>query len=137
MSPETMAVLHARCFVTPRPWTASDFSDLLATRGVFVAGDAQGFVMGRVILDEAELLTLAVSPDLRRQGRGAALVADFVNDSVRRGAVSAFLEVAADNAAARALYAATGWVRTGCRPRYYRAPDGVRVDAVVMSRPLA
>lgn len=137
MTPEALAALHAAGFTHPRPWSAAEFADLLAARGVFVAGDAEGFVLGRVIADEAELLTLAVAPGARRAGRGRALLAAFEAEAAARGAVSAFLEVAADNAAARALYAGAGWSETGRRRAYYSAPGGARVDAVLMGRGLA
>lgn len=53
------------------------------------------------------------------------------------GATRAFLEVAATNSPARALYAAEGWEQVGQRPRYYTAPDGSRPDALVLARDLA
>lgn len=121
--PARLAALHAQCFTHPRPWSGAEFSDLLATRGVFVLDRPdQGFLLGRVILDEAELLTLAVAPDARRQGFGAALTQEFADRARSLGAVTAFLEVASDNVAAQALYARKGWVQAGRRRGYYK-PD--------------
>ncbi|APX90232.1 hypothetical protein BV394_11255 [Brevirhabdus pacifica] len=148
--PALLADLHARCFTTPRPWSAEEIAGLLGTPGVFLKGDATGFVMGRVILDESELLTLAVDPDLRGQGRGRALLRGFVEASSARGATRAFLEVAADNIVALSLYEGDGWQRTGLRRGYYRphatgtpppgapgtAARGAPIDAVVMARAL-
>ena len=48
----------------------------------------------------------------------------------------AFLEVAADNAAAQALYARAGFAESGRRRGYYRRPDGSGLDALVMQRAL-
>lgn len=137
MTPADMARLHAACFTTPRPWSEAEFASLLALPDCFALNDSTGFVLGRAIAGEAELLTLAVDPQSRRHGIGRALLARFATEAAARGATTAFLEVAAANVGARALYAGAGWHQTGLRRRYYRAPDGSADDAVVMSRPLA
>lgn len=135
MTPEDLAALHARCFTTPRPWTAAEFSAFLADALVFllVEGDS-GFLLGRAVAGEAELLTIAVAPEARRRGLGRKLVSRFLYQARLRGAESAFLEVADDNDAARALYAQAGFVRAGRRRGYYVGPDGVERDAVVLRR---
>jgi len=137
MDATALARLHAACFTTPRPWSAAEFEDLLAVRGSFLDVLPGGFVLGRVIADEAELLTIAVAPDARRQGSGAALLAAFHDHAAELGAVTAFLEVAEDNAAARALYAQGGWTESGRRRGYYHPPQGAAVDALVLTRALA
>lgn len=123
-----MAALHARCFTRPRPWTKAEFRDMLAGPGVFSLIRPQGLLLGRTILDEAELLTLAVSPECRRQGQGLALITAFTQRARALGATEAFLEVASDNAPARALYRRQGWVEAGCRRNYY-APG---VDGLIL-----
>ncbi|MBN2906636.1 MAG: GNAT family N-acetyltransferase [Rhodobacteraceae bacterium] len=137
MTPDALAVLHGLCFTHPRPWSADEFAALLDTRGVFLRGDGTGFALGRAVAGEVELLTLAVHPDARRAGRGRALLAAFEAEARAQGATEAFLEVAADNAAARALYAGAGYGLAGCRTGYYTAPGGLRVDALVMRKALA
>lgn len=131
-----LAALHARCFTVPRPWDAGEFATLLASHEVFVLGGAEGFAVGRVTVDEAELLTLAVDPARRRQGLGAALLAEYEAEALRRGAARSLLEVSAQNAPARALYLARGYHSCGRRPGYYRAPDGQRIDAEIMDKAL-
>jgi ribosomal-protein-alanine N-acetyltransferase len=133
MTPDDLATLHARCFARPRPWTAAEFADLAADPLAFllVEGDA-AFLAGRAVAGEAELLTLAVAPEARRRGLGRGLVARFVYQARARGATEAFLEVAADNAAAIALYHAAGFTPAG-RRRDYFAPG---TDALVLRRPL-
>lgn len=136
MNPEALAGLHARAFTTPRPWTAAEFAALLADNGVFLVSAPGGFALGRTVLDEAELLTIAVLPTARRQGVATRLMAQWEAQASRRGAVTALLEVAADNAAARALYAARGFAPVGRRRGYYLDPDGGRIDALVLAKPL-
>ncbi len=136
MTTEALARLHAAAFTHPRPWSAQEFAQLLNSPHVFVVGDARAFAMGRVIADEVELLTIATDPAHRRQGLGTATLAAFHDTARARGAASAFLEVAADNHAARALYHQAGYAQTGLRKAYYRRPDGQASDAVVMARPL-
>lgn len=129
MTPTDLAALHAACFAAhPRPWSAAEFADLLASPLNFLLSRPQGFLLGRTVADEAELLTLAVAPAARRQGIGAALLADFAATSRVRGATVAFLEVASDNAPAIALYTGAGWSRAGQRRNYY-APG---IDALLL-----
>ena len=137
MTPEALAALHARAFITPAPWEAASFAGLLADPLAFllVEGDA-GFLLGRAVAGEAELLTIAVAPEARRRGLGRRLVARFLYQARLRGADRAFLEVAADNAPAVALYESAGFAPAGQRRGYYLTPDGRRIDALVLTRDL-
>ncbi|WP_370302626.1 GNAT family N-acetyltransferase [Pseudooceanicola sp.] len=130
-----MAAIHAAAS-DDRPWSAAEFAALLASPGCFATGDVRAFALVRVILDEAELLTIATRPQHRRQGLARALMADWQAEAARRGATRAFLEVAADNAPARALYEACGYSQTGRRRGYYRRGTGAAVDALLMARTL-
>jgi ribosomal-protein-alanine N-acetyltransferase len=121
-------------------WTASSYLTELAdrrSRFYLAAEDGDATLLGwagvMVVADSAEILTVGVIDAARRRGIARALLAALLAEAVRRGAVEAFLEVRVDNAAARALYAADGFVEVGRRPGYY---DGGRVDAVVMRREL-
>ncbi len=88
-----------------------------------MTGDAGCFVLGRVTLDEAEILTLATHPDLRRRGHARSALRRFEAAVTRLGARKIFLEVAEDNAAALALYLGAGYSEIGRRPGYYRRAD--------------
>ena len=62
---------------------------------------------------------------------------DQLEDAVRaKGAAHMVLEVSAENGAARGLYAKAGYHQTGKRTRYYRSPDGRRIDALILHRAL-
>ncbi|SFJ38214.1 GNAT family N-acetyltransferase [Jannaschia pohangensis] len=120
-----MARLHAVVFAGAARWSEAS---LVAARddpaGIFCATD-DGFVLGRVISEEAELLTLVVDPTHRRRGAGRALLADFEDRARRKAARKAFLEVAADNAPALALYLGAGWGQVGRRGGYYDGTDAL------------
>ncbi|MFC2969305.1 GNAT family N-acetyltransferase [Acidimangrovimonas pyrenivorans] len=132
-TPDALAALHARCFTTPRPWSADEFASLLSLPGCFLLTGTGGFLLGRAIAGEAELLTLAVAPETRRRGLGRTLLARFEAEAAARGAENAFLEVAADNAPARALYETAGWRQTGRRKNYYRGAARA-VDALLYAK---
>lgn len=126
-----LAALHAAAF--PAPWDAPAFEALLNQTGVLVFEQAEGFILIRAVADEAEILTLAVHPDGRRQGLGARLVRLAATAAADLGVTRLFLEVADDNTAARALYGRTGFAEAGRRPAYYARPDGSRRDALNMA----
>ncbi|WP_138467406.1 GNAT family N-acetyltransferase [Poseidonocella sp. HB161398] len=136
MTPAAMAALHAACFTTPRPWSESEIAGLLDSTGCFAVPAPGGFALGRAIAGEAELLTIAVDPGHRREGLGRRLLEAFETRARALGAETAFLEVSAANAAARALYLAGGYEESGRRKGYYQTPEGARIDALVMSRSL-
>ena len=92
-----------------------------------------GFILLRVVADEAEILTLAVRPAARRRGVGARLVQEGGRLVAVRGATRLFLEVAADNDAALSLYRRAGFADAGRRPAYYARPEGARQDALILA----
>ena len=133
------AALHCEAFVPmgERGWTRQDFAELLATPGVvgflLQAGAADvGMAVCRVAADEAELLTIAVHPAHRRTGAGRCLLDALIGWARTAGARALFLEVGADNPAARALYASAGFAAVGHRTAYYARGSRPAADAVVM-----
>lgn len=130
-----MAALHAAAFTAERPWTAAEFTQLLATSGAFLRTQAEGFALGRAVAGEAELLTIAVHPRAQGRGIGGALMTAWL-DRAAEEASAAFLEVAADNGAAIALYHRHGFATVARRAGYYRRV-AARADALVMRAALA
>jgi ribosomal-protein-alanine N-acetyltransferase len=128
-----MAAIHAASFPPAEQWNEAAIAAQLGLPGTFGLLDpAGGMVLVRTVLDEAEILTIAVHPASRRQGRGGALLAAAEARAAACGAATMYLEVAENNAAARGIYEAAGYVPAGRRRRYY--PGGV--DALVMRRGL-
>ena len=136
MTADRLARLHARATTDGRPWSVAEFDDLLADPSTLCILQDHSFVLGRVILDEAEILTLATDPDHRRQGHAARALSDFETAARDRGATRVFLEVAADNPAAHELYRQAGYRECGRRCGYYARPGLPAADAILMDRPL-
>ena len=132
-----LADLHARAF--DKPWSEAELAKILDNEATFalVARSAapQGFVIAWAAAGDAEILTVAVVPEARRRGVGASLVTAAGVTALVRGASHMHLEVAEDNAAARALYVKLGYEEAGRRNAYY-AGEGGAVDAIVMRRAL-
>ena len=135
-----LARLHRAAFAAD-PWgpqaireiaVLAGFFGLIAWEGATPVGFALAFDAG----DECEIIALGVVPERRRTGIGAALLGALCGEVLRRGGRGIVLEVAADNAAARSLYAAHGFVRAGSRRDYYRR-RGHSVDADVLRLTLA
>ena len=134
-----IAALHAASF--RRGWSEQEVEGLLTDRHVIahraMVGSAMaGFIMSRLVKDEAEILSVAVAG--QRRGRG--LARNLLNLHLRRlaalGARAVFLEVDEHNAAANRLYDRAGFHEISRRPNYYPGPGGQAVAALVLRRDL-
>jgi len=140
---DALAALYAACL--DDGWSAEALARLLATPEGFaviarIDDVPQAFALARVVAEDCELLALGTRPGARRRGLARRLVAALAREAARRGARAMFLEVAEDNRAARALYAAAGFARAGRRPAYYARPGnagaGGAAAALVLRRDL-
>lgn len=136
MTPEHLAELHGASFTVPRPWSADEFRGLLAQKNIRLIPHAHGFALISIAGPEAELLTLAVDPNQRRQGIARGLMLAMETQSRALNIEEIFLEVVDNNAPARALYDAHGFTVKGARKNYYNGPKGTKVSAVVMAKTL-
>ncbi|MGI5419401.1 ribosomal protein S18-alanine N-acetyltransferase [Actinomadura luteofluorescens] len=116
---------------------AGELADQPRTRYYVVAETPGGEIVGYAGLaaagGQADVQTIGVRADRRKGGIGAVLLTALLEEAVRRGSESVFLEVRADNDAAHRLYERFGFERVGIRKRYYQPSD---VDAIVMCRKL-
>lgn len=131
-----LSALHRICF-PEEAWEPREMAKIMAIAGFFgrIAWEHDwpaGLALALDLGGECEILALGVVPELRRAGIGSALLGSIREEARRRGARQVFLEVAADNIAARALYAAQGFCQIGRRLNYYRRQAGP-VDALVLS----
>jgi ribosomal-protein-alanine N-acetyltransferase len=96
-------------------------------------GAISGFLVVRIVGDQAEVLNLAVAVNYRRLGEGTAMLAAALEEFALRGVRSVYLEVRESNTEAIEFYEKLGFTRTGRRKGYYRAPDEA---AITMGRKL-
>lgn len=132
-----LSAMHRACF-PEGPWDAATLERILALAGGFgyLAWRAEspvGFILARDLAGEVEVLSVGVLPQWRRRGVGRALMDAVVAKAERDGIGSIVLEVATENAAARRLYHAFGFVQVGRRPGYYRHSGG-RADGLILRR---
>lgn len=131
-----IAALEARCFSDP--WSANSIaSELKNPLSLWLVDEREGVIAGYVgsqsVPPEADVMNLAVAPELRRQGIGRALMLHLAALLRRDGMENLTLEVRETNAAAIALYAALGFQPVGKRLRYYVNPTE---DALIMRKEL-
>jgi ribosomal-protein-alanine N-acetyltransferase len=132
-----LAAIHATAFA--RPWSTLEFESLLGERGVIADGlflgrqtRPAGFVLSRIVLDEVEVLTVAIGPDARGRGHARPLLSQHLDGLSRQGTRKVHLEVEEGNAPALALYRRFGFKEVGRRTGYYLKSDGTRVAALTM-----
>jgi ribosomal-protein-alanine N-acetyltransferase len=113
-----------------------DASGTLIPEGPGPAPAPAGFVLTRHVLDEEELLLIAVSPEARRRGVGAALIAQLFANARTRGTTRIFLEMRRGNPAIH-LYRKFGFDPIGERRDYYRMANGERIDAITFACSIA
>ena len=120
------------------PWTAEQLREALRWTGAIAlitedASGITGYVLARVVVDQAEILSIATRATYRRQGIGRALLDTVLATMAEHGAVAVWLEVRLSNDAARLMYGTAGFVAAGLRRGYYRQPPE---DALVLRRDL-
>jgi [ribosomal protein S18]-alanine N-acetyltransferase len=108
-------------------WSEEALQETVKLPGVaaFVSernGAISGIVVGRRVLDEAEILNLAVMKGMRRHGEGRALVGHILNQLAESHVSRVFLEVRESNAGAIAFYCGLGFEAVGTRRDYYHDP---------------
>jgi len=135
-----LARLHKASF--HRGWDAGEFETLLADRSVLahrlrMGRTVAGFIMSRMAADEAEILSVAIAPNLRGRGLSRQLVQTHLGYLAGTGIRAVFLEVEENNRPARALYARAGFSTVGRRERYYKDDSGAQLNAIVMRRDLS
>jgi len=115
-----MAEIHRAAFPVAEAWSRDVMILHLGLPSTFgLVHSLGGMILTRAVVDEAEILTLAVHPGQRRRGIGSALLGAAKERAGGLGATAVFLEVAVTNDAARSLYAAHGFAEAGLRRRYY------------------
>lgn len=136
----TSADLEAVAAVThrsdPYGWTLRNFADAIAAGNSLTVLTLDGVVAGIAavmhVINECELLEIAVDPQHQGKGLGKALLHEAVGLARRNGAARMFLEVRVSNDRARKMYTSFGFAQTGRRKNYYPTDTG-REDAILMT----
>ena len=129
-----VAALEKLCF--PDPWSersvASELDNPLSLWLVATEGErVLGYVGSQSVLDEADMMNVAVHPDARRRGLARSLVEALIEQLKDREVRMLTLEVRASNEPAKALYETMGFTQVGRRKNYYLAP---REDALILRK---
>ncbi len=136
-----LSTLHGQAFA--RPWSAIDFERMLVERNIYGDGlffgpdqPPQGFAMSRVVIDEAEILTVTIATSQRGKGHSRRLLAGHLETLRARRILRVHLEVDEGNAPALALYRHFGFSEIGRREGYYLLANGGRATALIMAADL-
>lgn len=129
-----VAVLEKQCFSAP--WSedsvAGELDNPLSVWLVCVdRGKVLGYVGSQTVLDETDMMNIAVLPEARRAGLGERLILSLIELLKDQGSRSLTLEVRASNTPAISLYKKLGFLQVGRRPNYYRGP---REDALILRK---
>ena len=126
--------MEKTCFADP--WGRDSLADFSNGKGhsVFVAEDDKniiGYGCTQQVLDECEILRIAVNPNFRKKGVGYSLLSEMVNNAYAHGSRIFYLEVRENNVPAIGLYKKLMFTESGRRKNYYKNPTE---DAILMSR---
>ena len=129
-----VAALEKICFSDP--WSehsvASELKNPLSCWLVAEEdGKVAGYVGSQTVIDESDMMNVAVHPNHRRKGIAEALVVELVEALKKRESRCLTLEVRASNEPAKALYEKLGFTQVGLRKNYYRNP---KEDALILRK---
>ena len=135
--PEILAIERASF---KNPWSKKSLTSELANplANTIIAKSSRnssvyGYSCCKIIVPEAELLRIAITPECRRQGTARALLDEIFKLLHLQQVTTVFLEVSETNQAALALYKKSGFLVTGSRPGYY---DQGTTAALLLQRDL-
>jgi ribosomal-protein-alanine N-acetyltransferase len=128
-----LMLLHQASF--PTPWDETYFTQALSQDSMLALGvwrtsskQCLGFVLLQLVPEEAEIITLCIHPNFRRQGLARALLREVLE---LKTITSCFLEVTPTNQPAVKLYETFGFRVIGKRPQYYQRAEGSFEDAFI------
>lgn len=120
----------------PDPWSLKSIQETLMQEhylklGAWREGNLEGYLLFSYVMDEGEIIRVAVAPEMRRIGVATALLLELERLCVEKQIAKVMLDVRAHNEAARAFYLANGFEQDGIRKNFYVDPSE---DAILMSR---
>ncbi len=134
------AVLLVEQLAYAKPWSSSNFVDSLnagyQAQRLLAGNTLLGYFVAMKGVDEVHLLNITVAPAYQRQGWAHVMLDALAIWAQGQRADWLWLEVRVGNQRAIEVYEAQGFARVGQRKKYYPAVNGLREDAIVMSRSL-
>lgn len=129
-----IAELEKQCFSDP--WSEKSVaSELENPLALWLAAVENGRVLGyagsQTVMDETDMMNIAVHPDFRHQGIAKGLIESLIAELKERGSRCLTLEVRLSNMPAVSLYEKLGFTQIGRRPNYYRNP---KEDALILRK---
>ena len=129
-----MSELHLLSGSLTRPWSESEYKNLLATDTIRFFYVENGFLVGRLVGSDAEILNVIVHPNYRRLGKARYLIGKFEKEAKDAGSSRCFLEVAESNVQANKLYQSLSYSNVGQRKNYYKFVDGRKDNASILAK---
>lgn len=131
---DVISVAEIEKCVQSHPWSSKQFAEAVDTYQSTVIelnGKVQGFCILQPVLDEANLLLMAIHPSQQGKGLGYQLLEASIA-MLKNSPVQIFLEVREGNTAAIKLYEKSDFHQIDLRKNYYPNPDGTREHAIIM-----
>ncbi len=120
--------------VQSHPWSVKQFEEAVSSYQSTVIeqnGQVVGFCILQPVLDEANLLLMAIDPTQQGKGLGYQILDASLN-MLKNNPIQIFLEVRESNIAAINLYQKSGFHQIDLRKNYYPNPNGTKEHAIIM-----
>ena len=134
MTPVAFAALMECAYTQMRPWSEEAVRLTLERPTIHFLSRPNGGLIAQIVAEECEILAIATHPDAQRKGVASDLLSELTDLAKSQNVERIFLDVAVQNAPARAFYAAKGFAEIGTRRAYYTLRDGSKDDALLLSR---
>ncbi|MDR0581116.1 MAG: ribosomal protein S18-alanine N-acetyltransferase [Holosporaceae bacterium] len=133
---ETLAKIHRRCFNDD--WSAESFQELLSQNVffgfIYKEEKPGGFILGKIVCHEIEIITFCVLPELQNRRIGKTLLMKIDDYAVHHFVNNIFLEVSEDNVVARKIYEDFGYKEISRRAGYYQSQNRLKTAIVLKKR---
>lgn len=134
-----LAKIHAECFPDD-PWSEASILSLLSQKHTFallinsdnITAEPKGFIILQCVVDEAEIITIGITPNQCRTGLATMLLLKSIEYLKTNNFKTLHLEVSENNIAALALYSHAGFHKTGVRKGYYKNSQGNSINAITL-----
>jgi [ribosomal protein S18]-alanine N-acetyltransferase len=131
---DVQRVVNIETLVQSHPWTLKQFEESIEAYQSTVIeynDEVVGFCILQPVLDEANLLLMAIDPKVQGQGLGFNLLEKSI-EQLNNNPVQIFLEVRESNIPAIRLYEKSGFHQIDLRKNYYPKAGGGKEHAIIM-----